>query len=146
MCLWHERMVSWMWMCCRRMHECMVSGWNECDCVARAPCNRGWKLNCSQLLWSIYIYISYNRIVWERPERKRSQRERERQEREDRNKECPFGRLFSTSLKPTTLHEMWKIKNHSEEKVGRRKCKPQLKKKHSAQIKESTVLLWWGPG
>ena len=60
MCLWYERMV-------RRMDEWMVSGWNECDCVARAPCNTGSRLNCSQLLWSIYIY--YDRSVWERPER-----------------------------------------------------------------------------
>ena len=41
-----------------RLFEWMVSGWNECDCVARAPCNTGWKLNCSQLLWNIYIYTT----------------------------------------------------------------------------------------
>ena len=30
--------------------------------------------------------------------------QREIREREDRNKECPFARQLSTSLKPTTLH------------------------------------------
>ena len=39
----------------------------------------------------------------------RETRERERQERGDRNKECPFGRLLSTSLKPTTLHTTYKL-------------------------------------
>ena len=34
----------------------------------------------------------------------RDQREREIREREDSNKECPFARLLSTLLKPTTLH------------------------------------------
>ena len=105
-------MSEWSVECecvCSRMDEWMVSGWNECDCVAQAPGNTGWKLNCSQLLWSIYIY--YDRSVSERPET-------ERQEREDRNKECPFGRLLLTSLKPTlhmaeskcrNLHQAWKF-------------------------------------
>ena len=67
---------------CRQMDEWMVSGWNECECVARAPCNTGWKLNCSQLLWSIYIYTMI-RVC------KRDQRERwQRYKRKDRNKEC----------------------------------------------------------
>ena len=82
-------MVSWMWMCFQT---------NGCDCVARAPCNTGWKLYCSQLLWSalahththtyIYIYTHYDRSVGDRPQR----------EREDRNTECAFGRLLSTSV------------------------------------------------
>ena len=86
-------MSEWSVECecvCRWMDEWMVSGWNECDCVARAPCNTGWKLNCSQLLGSIY--------VCERPQRERDKREK------TGIKSVHFGRLLSTSLKPTTLH------------------------------------------
>ena len=36
--------------------------------------------------------------------RDQREQERERREREDRNKECPFARQLSTSLKPSTLH------------------------------------------
>ena len=131
MCLWYERMVSWMWMClqangwvsdqwmewmlsfmqhrlkteqystipecsgmiacacgmsewlvececvCRRMDEWVISGWNECW----ASCNTGWKLNCSQLLWSIYIHIQWQECMTEN-QRERDKRETDRQTRE----------------------------------------------------------------
>ena len=55
-------------------------------------------------LFSVALKHIYTKIVCERDqgtretrEKEITERERERQEREDRNKECPFGRLFSTS-------------------------------------------------
>ena len=65
----------------------------------------GTVLSCCEA----YI-IYYDRSVWERLER-------ETQEREDRNKECPFGRLLSTSLKPTTLHLHWDRGRRNYEKL-----------------------------
>ena len=78
-------MSEWLVECecvCRWMDVWMVSGWNERDCVAQAPCTTGWKLNCSQLLWSISI-------LWQECVRETREKERwERDEREDRNKLC----------------------------------------------------------
>ena len=90
-CDMSERLVECECVC-RQMDEWMVSGWNECDCVAWAPCITGWKLNCFQLLWSIsiylylsiylslslslYIYIYYDRSVWQRDHRQRGKREK----------------------------------------------------------------------
>ena len=79
-------MSEWSVECecvCRRMDEWMVSGWNECDCVARAPapCNTGWKLNCSQLLWSIHIYTTIGVCV-------RDQRDRDKREKTGINSVC----------------------------------------------------------
>ena len=74
-------MSKWLVECecvCRQMDEWMVSGWNECDCVAWAPCNTGWKLNCYQLLWSISISV-YTIIGM--CERERDQRERGKREK-----------------------------------------------------------------
>ena len=72
-------MSKWLVECecvCRQMDEWMVSGWNECDCVAWAPCNTGWKLNCYLLLWSISIsvYTIIGMCERERPEREARER------------------------------------------------------------------------
>ena len=91
------------------MDEWMVSGWNKCDCVARAaPCNTGWKLNCSQLLWSIYIY--YDRSVWKRPERKRPERKRLERERDKREK---------TGIKSVHLEDCFRLHRNQQHYIWR---------------------------
>ena len=109
-------MVSWMWMCLQ------VNGWVNGQqmewmwlCCMSSVQHRLKTELFSVAMKHIYIYIYYDRSVCVRETR-------ETDKREKMNKECPFGRLLSTSVwlawmgwkdtnnkpptthKPTTLH------------------------------------------
>ena len=88
MCQWYERMVlRWMWMCLQA--NGWVNGqrmeWMWLCCMSSVQHRLKTFLSCYDI-YHIYIMIG----VCVRETRKR--------EREDRNKECPFGRLLSTSV------------------------------------------------
>ena len=87
MCLWYERMVSLMWMCLQA--NGWLNGqrmeWMWLCCISSAQ--HRLKNQMFSVLGSI-LYTLRQECVTEKPEA----------EREDRNKECPFGKLLSTSV------------------------------------------------
>ena len=130
-------MSKWSVECecvCRWMDEWMISDWNECNCVARALCNTGWKLNCFVTMrhTHTHTHTHYGISVWERDKRGA------------RNKECPFRRLLST---------LTGVKRSKGHKHPPNQCTFQQHyiRKYDlmcirVQNNDGKVIQWWGKG